>query len=82
MEARKHEELIAGIYDAALDPGLWPDVLRRLKIALDARGSVLFLNRGPDLVLRIMDGFDPAVVERAAELQKQDEYLKRRRFAP
>lgn len=82
MDAQEREGLIEAIYDAALDPDLWPGVLNRLKTALNARGSILFLNRGSDLVFTVMEGFDPVAVQRAAEFQKYDEYLKRRRLAP
>lgn len=81
VDEQKREDLVAAIYDAAIDPGRWTCVLRQLSAALQARASVLFLNRGPELVFTVTEGFDPVLLERAAEFQKQDEYLKRRRRA-
>lgn len=47
MQAGKDERALQGligrIYDAAIDPGLWPSVLEDITIAFDASGLALFI---------------------------------------
>lgn len=60
-------DLIARIYDAALDPGIWPDLLSRLAAKLGAAGAFIFVvqieNGEPRVASRMFsDNYVPEIV--------------------
>lgn len=61
--------LVGQIYDAAIDPGLWPDVLDDITTAFDAAGLGLFVadTKPEQLGVFLSTGFpDPAIREYAS----------------
>ena len=55
-------DLIGGIYDCALDPGLWPSLLARLSDALRFEHAALTMTALPsgNVLLNITSGIDDA----------------------
>ena len=69
-EVTENGKLLTGIYDAALEPDLWPDVLDRLRRLVDCRsGGILHGTLNPmTLTVKGATGFDPVVMERARDI--------------
>jgi DNA-binding CsgD family transcriptional regulator/PAS domain-containing protein len=79
-------DLVARIYDAAIDPGLWPDLLRRLAYKLGAAGAFLFelqLDEAqPKITSRIFSSnYLPEVVDYYVKTFNDQEIIDQARFA-
>lgn len=63
--AGRHEELVEGIYAAALEPGRWPAVLQAIAAAVHSPGAVLQVQSraSGEMLLAAAGGIDPAALE-------------------
>lgn len=70
FEEDEVSDLVAAIYDAALDLGLWPDVLDRLRrtVGYRAGGIVHVQANSPCVAIMGTTGLDPAMAGRMPEL--------------
>lgn len=78
--------LILEIYDAAVDPGLWPAVLDKIAFFVGARGAIIFSLEGPAAQRKLsathMSGlYDPLIVAEYLRLHQHQELADQDRFA-
>jgi DNA-binding CsgD family transcriptional regulator/PAS domain-containing protein len=79
-------DLISRIYDTALDPSIWPELMLRLAKKLGAAGSFVFELRLDDNVPRISSrvfssNYDPRVVGHYIKTFNDQEIIDQGRFA-
>jgi DNA-binding CsgD family transcriptional regulator len=79
-------ELIFDIYDAAIDPARWPQVLDKIALFTGARGAMLFTLEGMGADRRLAashmsEYYDPMVLRQYLQLHQQQELADQDRFA-
>src|SRR5690348_5233820 len=69
LAAEVLSDLIGAIYDCAIDPERWPDVLERLRLELEFANASLSMLAMPSgaMLLNVLKGTDPYWAERAGQ---------------
>lgn len=86
MQQNRYSDLIADIYDAAIDPSVWPKTLTKLAQALGANGAIFFevSNRGgTDYIIapHASENFSPKAIKGYLEEFNDQEIIDQEHFA-
>ncbi len=85
-ELEELSDLVLEIYDTALDPGRWPDVLEKVSHYVGARGAFIFELQGVGAAQKIFapffsSSYDPAIVTKYLQVHNQQELADQEIFA-
>ena len=85
-ELEELSDLVLDIYDTALDPGRWPDVLEKVSHYVGARGAFIFELQGVGPAQNIFapffsSSYDPAIVTKYLQVHNQQELADQEIFA-